>query len=121
MTVTFDEPRLFELPQDPEWIRAQRREAALVAATSEDAPWRLAAMEAVLDLCEARDRFTSEDVWTLLDERGARTARRMLLGVVMQQAKRLGICAPLDEWEVVRSPKPRPARLWQSLIESEST
>lgn len=77
--------------QQPLFDAREARDAALVrvdeAAGSE---WKDAALEAVYRVALRRSRFTSEDIWRLVEK--PREPRA--LGPVLMRAVKLGYCAP---------------------------
>ena len=92
-------------------------EAIARAGSNADSGWVRAALDAVRSLALARSRFTTDDVWELLERRGVQaTHEPRALGAVIRMASKSGIIRATGQY--VKSKRVechgRPIMIWEA-------
>lgn len=87
-------------------------ETIKTAGENANAAWMQQAIRAVHHISGTRSRFTTDDVWALLDET---THEHRAMGAVMRHAQTQGWCTPTGEYaQSQRSvAHGRPVRVWR--------
>ena len=96
-----------------------KRQAIEQVDSNADPVWKLNAKRAVLHLANTRDRFTADDVWALLDERGEEAPHEpRAMGAIMTAAAKKGLIEASHEWRESNRPEchRRPVRVWESRV-----
>ena len=93
-----------------------RDKAIKQAEDNAKANWLASAFSAVRQCAALKDRFTTDDVWSLVGQDGTHEPRAM--GAVMMKAARAGIARPTNTTRQSRRPvcHRRPVTIWQSLV-----
>lgn len=81
------------------------------AGENANAEWWTQAVRAVQHVAGTRSRFTTDDVWELLD---ASTHEHRAMGAVMRHARSMGWCTPSREYQPSTRDVAhgRPVRVW---------
>lgn len=92
----------------------RRDEAIALVHAGADPDWFGKALGAVRVLANTRNRFTTDELWSMVPS----PTEPRALGAVMQEARRLGLVEPTDQ--TIPSARPRcharPVRVWRSLV-----
>lgn len=95
----------------PEELTSEAIDRAEAAA---DPAWKILGLLAIRQLCDKRDEFCSDDVWSLLPQ----TRENRALGSLLRAAQEKGWCRPTSEYRASSLPQQhrRPIRVWKSLV-----
>lgn len=90
---------LWDVLADLERADAERAREEAIARVDRNADddWMDAALQAVTDLANSRESFTTDDVWLLLTNRGVEPPHEVrAMGAVMRRAARAGLVSKTD-------------------------
>lgn len=112
-------PSLFDQPDEPPARKGERLRDEAITRAREHAPdeWYSLAWDAVRIVARAADEWTTDEVWALLDERGAPAPPEpRAMGAIMRDVKRRGLATPTDRTRLSTRPDchRRPIRVWRS-------
>lgn len=90
-------------------------EALIAVEIAADPEWFATCEEAVRTLAKRNDRFTTDDVWDLLDGSGVSTKEPRAMGAVVRKIAAEGVIASTGEYWLSRRPEShrRPMRVWR--------
>ncbi len=96
------------------------REQAIINVTEHaDEAMKKELLEIGRYICSVREQFTTDAIRYIYERDGETTMREpRVMGHIVRQLQREGLCVPLDEWKqsVWAKNHRRPLRVWRSLI-----
>jgi hypothetical protein len=105
---------LFDLPGG----REDRDDGMRRANEHASDAFKLAAMSAIVTVARQTPLFIMDEVWKAMGTDAPKTHDNRVLGPLMRQAQRDGLCEPIDQWRqtAIRTHHASHKRVWRSKV-----